>query len=182
VKPDNQCEAYKRIQSQVTSSQPLFTGFHKYAAEHLKDRLIFYFDDQPFAELWGIDSLESQSGPQFVIMDAQIGPSYVSPRNFEIPWPLEMKVNYFRYYKLNSVECNNDYQISSQIGLTTFNYLTRRNLTIGGGANQIEIQTTGQGKKVFRASNSLYLDGSNEVLINAEDASSQYYIINECNQ
>src|SRR5207248_2399595 len=39
---------YKVGKSQVTSASPLNTAFHNYAVEFLSDRIIYYFDKNPY--------------------------------------------------------------------------------------------------------------------------------------
>ncbi len=100
---NNACSVQKIGQASLTSANPLFDDFHKYAVELLPDRIVFYFDDQPF---FSADTLAS---PQYthsldfspylaVVIDFQIGNNPYPPS--DAPFPQFMYIDYFRYYRL----------------------------------------------------------------------------------
>lgn len=94
---------YKVGEMFYTAETPLFSGYHKYAVEWLPDRIIFYFDDIPYAMYFGHPSLIME--PLRMVIDLQID-SNVMDFNPSITWPQSMRVQYFRFYQLN-MQCFN---------------------------------------------------------------------------
>ncbi len=103
---DGECNGYKVGQDSMRSPVPLFEDFHSYAVALLPDRIIFYFDDQPFfsadtVNYPGIAHSLKMSPWLAVIMDLGMG-GYVVPQPLpSAPFPQFMYIDYFRYYRVN---------------------------------------------------------------------------------
>lgn len=123
-----------------TNDEPLFEDFHKYAVEWLPDRIIFYFDDQPFYVSYNHPKMVMQ--PQYVVIDQQIdGYLPVPYLNPNTPLPQYMTVKYFRYYELKNTDCNQDVSIVNNYQFNNFSFGVRRNINIGSGSSSITMST-----------------------------------------
>ncbi|MCC7331267.1 MAG: family 16 glycosylhydrolase [Flavobacteriales bacterium] len=109
---------------------PLFEDYHKYAAEWLPNKIVFYFDDVPFYSINNHHSIPDV--PMRVMIDFQL--TVCENLCWQQPPEdtLQMKVKYFRYYELNQ-NCNNDAFITSNTELNNFIFQVKRNITIGNG-------------------------------------------------
>lgn len=101
------CTKIKKLDEyEFKSSNPLSLDYHIFAAEWLPDRIIFYFDDEP---IYFCDASQDHQDlmkmkPQYVVIDLQLDGR--DSHNMFYPeasdgFPYYMKVDYFRYYKLN---------------------------------------------------------------------------------
>lgn len=137
---------------------PLYENFHKFAAECLPGRVIFYFDDVSYFSIY---SQSYPTHPMRVVIDNQL---QVYPKDFVTngipvtPWPIYYVVDYFHYYQLNMDYCGTDATINSNSDLTSFQYGVRRNITIGNGSSSISLNT---GDNItFRATNGVTINGN----------------------
>lgn len=139
---------------------PLFEDEHKYAAEWLRDRIIFYFDDQPVGA-YRAEGLPTHM--QYVVLSMQINNKWV---HFDqtIRSPQDMKVDYFRYYQLNNRYCEKDANIKNNSQLKYFKFGLRRNITIGNGPVSLSAGET----ITFRAWNEITVNGDFSVPTGAE--------------
>ena len=99
------CVSHKVAQDSMTSATPLFEDYHKYAVESFPDKLIFYFDDQPFFSIDTITSPQYVHALNFPPYLAVVMAPVVSDSPYplsETPFPQFMTVDYFRYYRLKS--------------------------------------------------------------------------------
>jgi len=135
-----------------THNEPLFEDYHKYAAEWLPDRIIFYFDDQPIYVEY--DHPKMIMDPQFVVIDQQIMGSYSLHPSTVLPDT--MSVDYFRYYELNLDSCTQNVTILNNSQLNSLSGV-RNNITIGNGSSNISL-SSGQ-TKTLRASNKITING-----------------------
>lgn len=148
-----------------THSQPLFDDYHKYAVEWLPDRIIFYFDDQPFYVEYNHPKMVME--PQFVVIDQQIDGGLPVPYlNPNTPLPQYMSVDYFRYYELNDSYCGQNVTILNNSQLNSFAYGVRQNITIGNGSSSISMSSGDN--LTFRASNEIRINGNFTVPVGAE--------------
>ena len=93
--PDCDTDHIKIGEAKYTHTSPLFEEIHNYAVEWLPDRIVFYFDSEPFYASYDHPSMIMQ--PQYVVIDQQM--HYDVPVNPNIPFPQHMIVDYFRYYR-----------------------------------------------------------------------------------
>ncbi len=148
-----------------THSQPLFDDYHKYAVEWLPDRIIFYFDDQPFYVEYNHPKMVME--PQFVVIDQQIdGYLPVPYLNPNTPLPQYMSVDYFRYYELNDNYCGQNATILNNSQLNSFSYGIRQNITIGNGSSSVSLSSGDN--KTFRATNEITINGDFTVPLGSE--------------
>jgi beta-glucanase (GH16 family) len=140
--------------------EPLFEEEHKYAAEWLRDRVIFYFDDQPVGAYRG-DGLPKHM--QYVVLSMQINNKWVL-FDQTITSPQDMNVDYFRYYHLIDRYCEKDAKIKNNSQLKYFKFGLRRNITIGNGFVWLSAGET----KTFRAWNEITVTGDFSVPTGAE--------------
>ena len=148
---ENNCEHSKIGEGWYTSATPLFVGFHKYAVEWLPDRIIYYFDDEPFFENYNSPSMVMQS--QYVVIDFQLD-GWHSPYS-DTPWPQYMNVDYFRYYELDNTHCNDVIMITSVSQLYNINGVCG-DIIIGDGENFIDMLSNTN--KTLRASNNIIIN------------------------
>ncbi|MCL2511181.1 MAG: glycoside hydrolase family 16 protein [Bacteroidales bacterium] len=150
---------------------PVYENFHKYAAECLPDRIIFYFDDVPIHTVY--------KGPfPFTLMRVVIcnqlhngSDRWLSQapnvfKGYNTPWPIHYDVDYFRYYQLNTQYCNTDALIANNAQLASFIYGVRRNITIGNGSAAISLNAGGS--VTFRATNDVTINGEFTVPLGCE--------------
>ena len=152
---------------------PEYEDFHKYAAECLPDRVIYYFDDVPIHTLEGMPYPKTlmrvticnqlQSGSDY--LERKFGIENVF-KGYNTPWPIYYDVDYFRYYQLNTQYCNTDALIINNTQLSNFVYGVRRNITIGNGSAAISLNS---GESVtFRATNDVTINGEFTVPLGSE--------------
>jgi len=152
---------------------PVYENFHKYAAECLPDRIIFYFDDVPIHTVYGMPFPKTLMGV-FICNQLQNAHDYLGHpeitnvfKGYEnTPFPIYYDVDYFRYYQLNTQYCNTDALIANNAQLSNFVYGVRRNITIGNGSAAISLNA---GESVtFRAANSITINGDFTVPLGCE--------------
>jgi|AntRauTorckE6833_2_1112554.scaffolds.fasta_scaffold00890_7 beta-glucanase (GH16 family) len=148
-----------------THNQPLFDDYHKYAVEWLPNRIIFYFDDQPFYVENNHPKMIME--PQFVVIDQQIDGGLPVPYlNPNTPLPQYMSVDYFRYYSLSSSYCNQNATILNNSQLSSFLFAIRKNIFIGNGSSSISLSS---GDNItFRATNEIIINGDFTVPLGSE--------------
>jgi beta-glucanase (GH16 family) len=144
------------------SNEPLFDDYHKYAVEWLPDRIIFYFDDQPFGETYDDPKIEME--PQYVVIDQQMDENV--PVSGSMTFPQYMKVKYFRYYEINIDSCNYNATILNNNQLSNFTFGVRRNITIGNGSSNISLSSND--RLTLRASNDIIINGEFMVPLGGE--------------
>jgi beta-glucanase (GH16 family) len=99
------CGAKKIGQKYFESSTPLFEDFHKYGMELLPDKIVFFFDDEPFY------SVDANASPEIlhsldmspylcVVINVQMGGFLRPGPPPDAPIPQRMYVDYFRYYSM----------------------------------------------------------------------------------
>jgi len=155
---------YKVGEDSMQSNLPLFSGYNKFAVEWLPDRLIYYFNDQSFFEVYNDSTLEMDS--MFVVIDLQIDSTSVPYANFNssITFPQTMNVDYFRYYELNKDFCTEDLVIQSTFSFYNHAPGIRGNVAI---IPEIGVYMSSNTSKVIRASNEIYIEKNFSVPIGA---------------
>jgi len=167
------CAPESLLKMLIHDLSPVYMGFHKYAAECLPDRIVYYYDDVP------IHTIHTGPFPRTlmgVVICNQLNNAYDWPPQYKIPnvfagyentpFPIYYDVDYFRYYQLNMQYCNTDAFILNAVQLAAFVYGVRRNITIGNGTSSISLNA---GESVtFRASNSVTINGDFTVPLGSE--------------
>jgi len=160
--PEKECEPTSLVSKMIHNLPPLYEDFHKFAAECLPDRVIYYFDDVPIHTYYGglfPDNLMKAT------ICFQLN-KYETFEGYNTPLPLYYDVDYFRYYQLNTQYCNTDALIANNSQLSAFVYGVRRNITIGNGTASISLNS---GESVtFRATNSVTINGDFTVPLGCE--------------
>mgnify|MGYP001290719444 CR=1 FL=1 len=127
-----------------TNLPDLSISDHKFAVEWLPNRIIFYFDDQPFASFYNRQTVPSH--PMHIYINQEIGPidnafldsQYANlfpdpvclpDASTDISLPQCFSIDYFRYYQLK-MDCNTVVN-QSNVDFTTFNYAVKKSITIG---------------------------------------------------
>lgn len=148
-----------------THDKPLFEEFHKYALEWLPDRIIFYFDDEPFAAMFNHPKMKMK--PQYVVIDQQIDGYLPEPYlRIDTPLPQFMTVDYFRYYEIDVSKTDEIETILSNQQLQSFNPGVRRKIHIGDDSEKITMQ---KGKTItFRATDEILINGEFTVALGSE--------------
>lgn len=132
------------------SDEALFEDFHKYAVEWLPDRIIFYFDDQPYYTAYDYTWIDMES--QYVVIDQQVDENVGIPYLNDAYLPDTMHIDYFNYYQMNTTNCNQTISIDSQASFENLNGVYN-NITIGDPINSISLSQN----KIIRYSNSIEL-------------------------
>jgi beta-glucanase (GH16 family) len=159
---DPPCNAKKYGAKYVHNLPPMYENFHKYAAECLPDRIIYYFDDVPIHTVYGMPFPNTLMR---VTICSQMNHKDIF-EGYNTPWPLYYDVDYFRYYQLNTQYCNTDALIANNTQLSSFIYGVRRNITIGNGTAAISLSV---GESVtFRATNNVTINGDFTVPLGCE--------------
>lgn len=153
------CQTQKR-ESTFKNSTPLFSNYHKYAAEWTEDKVIYYLDDVPIFE--GRGSEFAYGGSIKVYIDLQIHDAVEFHPN--MTFPQYMKVKYFRFYKLKK-DCSNNAIIGNNTDLTNYVFAVKSSLLIGNGGTVTFGSTD---KKTFRAVNGITLNGDVTIPSGAE--------------
>ncbi len=139
---------------------PLFMDYHKFAAEWLPDRIIFYFDDVPFFADYDNPRMPDHSS--WVVIDQQIGKLYPLANT---PWPLYWYTKEFTFYELK-FDCESIAYIYCNSDLQSFVFKVYSDIYIGNGDYTITLATGT--KKTFRAANEIILSGEFEALLGSE--------------
>jgi hypothetical protein len=87
----------------VTTAEPLFANYHKYGLELLRDRIVFYFDDQPYYAADTISFPEiahSLNIPPYLCCVISLQMDNIATHSPSAPFPQYMHVDYFRYYRV----------------------------------------------------------------------------------
>lgn len=159
--PDCEIDHIKICEAWYNHDQPLFKDYHKYAVEWLPDRIIFYFDDQPFYAQYNHPKMIME--PQYVVIDQQIDGSHsVNPNT---PFPQYMQVDYFRYYELNKF-CEQTLLLSNNSQLHMALPGIRKCIIIGDGINSLYLSNNEC--KTFRVTDSIIINGNFTVPIGCE--------------
>jgi hypothetical protein len=105
---NDSCGTIQYMPDSITCPTPLFDGFHKFGAEVLPNKIVFYFDDKPYV------SADTITSPAIVhslnmapYLDVFIGTGTGGAHGYAGPlpnatFPNYMYVDYFRYYQLNT--------------------------------------------------------------------------------
>jgi len=161
----NPCEHTKLSPKGIHNLPPVYENFHKYAAECLPDRIIYYFDDVPIHTVFASNEIPLPNTLMMVTICFQMNYKTVFT-GYNTPWPLYYDVDYFRYYQLNTQYCNTDALIINNTQLSNFVYGVRRNITIGNGSTAISLNA---GESVtFRATNDVIINGDFTVPLGSE--------------
>lgn len=150
-------------QASYTNASPLFAGFHKYAVEWGNNRMIYYFDDVPFAAIYNSPTFIEQ-GLQAVVIDLQLDGA-VSFASDPAQFPQYMKTDYFRYYKLVK-DCSNDVTLLSNADMTAYVYSVKSSVTFGNSSDSISLNSGDM--NYFRAVNAITIYGDFTVPLGAE--------------
>jgi len=107
---NDSCGTFQFRPDSITSPTPLFDGFHKFGAEVLPDKIVFYFDDKPFISADTVTSpaiIHSLNMAPYLAVTIGSGTGgahgYAGPLA-TAPFPQYMYVDYFRYYQLVTVQ------------------------------------------------------------------------------
>ena len=161
------CDHTKLSPKGIHNLPILYENFHKFAAECLPDRIIYYFDDVPIHTVYGMP-FPNHLMHVAMINQLQNGIWSQYPNIFypNTPFPIYFDVDYFRYYQLNTQYCNTDALIINNNQLSNFVYGVRRNITIGNGSAAISLNA---GQSVtFRATNDVTINGEFTVPLGSE--------------
>ncbi len=149
-----------------TSSTPLCLNYHKYAVEWNTDRMKFYFDDNPYLQIYKPISMNPMRAVlDFQLMADQDNSGNVYPFYSGTPFPQYLNIDYFRYYQLKK-DCNTDAIINNNTDLSNFVFAVKRNITIGNGSTTIYLNAGDN--KTFRATNETTINGEFTVPIGSE--------------
>jgi beta-glucanase (GH16 family) len=157
------CISTKTGQTSYTNRSPLFAGFHKYAVEWGSNRMIYYFDDVPFAAIYNSPTFIEQ-GLQAVVIDLQLDGS-VGFASDPAQFPQFMKTDYFRYYTLLK-DCSNNVTLLSNSDLAAYVYSVKSSIIIGNGIDSVSLNSGDQ--KYLRAVNTITIYGDFTVPLGAE--------------
>ena len=149
---------YKSVLGSYTNATPLFVGYNKYALEWNSNRVVFYFNDVPYA--WGFNNPDyTAECNQTLYISLGLGvcqkfdpsTSFTSPKDSSNT----MRLDYFNYYKLR-LNCSNAQTFPTNSSITSFSYAVQSSITFcsGTGATSINLSscTPPAGKQfVFRA-------------------------------
>jgi len=159
------CVNTKLGAKKIHNLPPMYENFHKYAAECLPDRIIYYFDDVPIHTVYGSVEMPLPNTLMRVTICNQLNKWEVF-KGYNTPLPLYYDVDYFRYYQLNTQYCNSDALIANNAQLSAFIYGVRRNIIIGNGTAAISLNA---GESVtFRATNDVTINGDFTVPLGCE--------------
>jgi beta-glucanase (GH16 family) len=170
--------AYPTTTTSYEHSEALFEAEHKYAAEWLSDKIIFYLDDKPFGIYKGAGIPQSSQRNLYVVLSMQYSnsgfdktPNSPDIEDFNnLADPQYMKVDYFRYYKLNKTYCGTDATILNNTQLNNFIFGVRRKITIGNSSSNITLPANST--TVFRFTDEIIIEGDFTV-----PADSELYLI-----
>jgi beta-glucanase (GH16 family) len=135
----------------------LFNDFHKYGLEWLPERVVFYFDDQPY--LMSFKDATVADHFMRLVIDAQM---LTNPPNDDCGvkdhsmLPQYMIIDYFNYYKLKT-DCNTDVSILNNNALNSFDFKVKRNISIGNVFTPISLNSSD--RITFRATTSITITG-----------------------
>jgi hypothetical protein len=157
------------------TGQILFSDFHKYGLEWLPDRVVFYFDDEPY--LMSFEDNTVADHFMRLVLDAQMltdPPSSQCGVKDHSYLPQYFIIDYFRFYELK-MDCNNVAQIQSNYELYNFDFKVKKNISIGYINNPITLSSTD--KLTFRATDDITITGEFSVPVGCE----LYLIPTKCN-
>jgi beta-glucanase (GH16 family) len=154
------CLAQKFGTKIITNLPPLYVDFHKFAAECLPDRVIYYFDDVPFNVVYGQPSYPTHL--MRVVIDNQL----TTGINSNTPWPMDYVIDYFRFYQLKTNYCGIDSYINDNAQLASFQFGVRRNITFGNGSNTVSL--VAGDNMTFRATNEITINSDFIVPLGSE--------------
>lgn len=162
------CDAYKVKNIEIENLPPLFLQEHTYSAKILQDRIIFYFDGNPFYSTHNGIGYPTHS--QYTVIDFQVDGQFAPPSN--TPWPQSMRVNYYRYWELK-FDCQTDVYIKNNAQLYAFVYSVKRNIYFGikydkPSLSTIPITLSGTEPYIFRASEGITIYGNFETILGTE--------------
>lgn len=150
---DTLSEAAKKISEFIIHDLPiLYEDYHKFGASILPNKIRFFFDDELVAET------TTQPIPDHnmtVVMGNQLRPDSVL-KDYT-PFPLFFDIDYFRFYKLNASNCDQDIQILTSRDLLNFGFGIWKNITIGSTSSSNPI-TISHSTSSFLASESVTLN------------------------
>ena len=145
-----------KVESSITSTDPLCSSFHKFAVEWNTDRMVYYFDDNQFFISHDIGNIMDSLR---IVIDQQIDEN-VDDFYSGQPFPDTMKVDYFHFYKLR-LDCSSSLTIFNNTDLA--NYYTpnipavKSDITFGNGAGTIALSSGVY--YIFRAVNTMSING-----------------------
>lgn len=148
------CQADLYCDTLLHNLPPLYENFHKFGAEYLPDRIIFYFDDVPFNVYHG--QVFNPAYAMRVVIDNQL--RIESEINDNTPWPMNYTIDYFRYYQLKTNYCATDASIIDNTQLANFQFGVRRNITIGNGSSNVSLAIGVT--NTFRATEGITINGN----------------------
>lgn len=148
------CGSYSVGSGRYHSSVPLFSGFHKYAAEWRQNALIFYFDDLPFDENYNSPTMIMN--PMMVHIDQQLADTSTH-FCYGITFPQYYLVDYFRYYTLK-LDCSTSATLLTNADLAAYIFSVKSDITFGNGTTNISLNSTDV--KFFRAVNTITINGT----------------------
>lgn len=124
------CHKQEKVFEHRNRNLPLLSsGFYKYAAEWLPDKVIFYFEDESFTFTKdSVPERKLQVLTSLQISGGSCGPDIL---NFRESY---MEVDYYRYYSLK-MDCNRNYLISGTFDFTNdYNFKVRKSITLSNVA------------------------------------------------
>lgn len=155
------CQGVKRYENNFNHFSPLFSGFNKYGAEWLSDRVIFYLNDFPVGEYRGVGIPQVL---QYVVLSMQTHTGYGDLSN--VSSPQDFVIDYFRYYKLKYEHCNDNIHLLDATDIQNFQFGVYKNITLGAISSSIVIQNNSN--LTFRASEEINVIGEFEVASGSE--------------
>jgi beta-glucanase (GH16 family) len=148
------CGAYTVGQAEFNSPVPLFAAFHKYGLEWNTNKIIFYFDDLPYAEFYNSPTMVMH--PMYLYIEQGLGDASY-PFCPDTPFPQYYSVDYFRDYTLK-LDCGTSSLMLTNADLAAYVFSVKSDITFGNGRDTISLNSTDV--KYFRAVNTITINGT----------------------
>lgn len=139
------------------TGQVLFSQFHKFGLEWLPDRVVFYFDDEPYLMSYEDNTVADHF--MRLVIDAQMltdPPSSQCGVKNHSNLPQYFILDYFRFYKLKT-DCNTNASILNDYQLQSFDYKVKKSISIGYVNTSISL--TSSDRLTFRATDNISIIG-----------------------
>jgi beta-glucanase (GH16 family) len=138
----------------------MMNTFHKYGLELLPNKMVFYFDDQPYAMCTNPAQIPTYSMTVYLDLAygykdlAHPGPNgHIDPAAVVSPSPttsnIDFVLDYFRYYKHNMANCQVDYTITNNVDLANFPPEVRQNVNVGSTPSDIVLMNPNSSQTIL---------------------------------
>ncbi len=151
---DGHCGQYTVGQAMFNSPAPLFLAYHKYGLEFNTNKIIFLFDDVPYAEFYNSPTMTMH--PMYLFIEEGLADTtfHFCPNT---PFPQFMNIDYMRLYKLK-LDCSTSTTLLTNADLASYIFSVKSDITFGNGSGSISLNNTDV--KYFRAVNSITINGT----------------------